>query len=369
MLFYSKLLKKISEIMNALIQSLNQILTGPFFLILTVLLVMVNVFIYFKYKKMNILLRITISISLLLEYGVFTSSLVTYLKIYNSNQDRIIAGILSIIIGFLLLLLVTYVILFTIVRPLNSILEENEKLSQGDLTRSIPKWRFNDEIYSLGMSFNAITKNFEDILSNISSSSVTIASSTSTMSSSIQELNTSFDQVTQVFSQITSGTVAQNKLVETSLDRIKSLESKFQRHSENISNSTKLIQSISDQVNMLALNASIEAARAGEYGRGFAVVAENIRRLADQSKESLVEIEKSISELKSDVNAEIKIIKKETEEIVSVSENNSTGSEEASSTAEEQSAALQEIYATSQELAYLVESLDTMIKNFKIKKI
>lgn len=102
------------------------------------------------------------------------------------------------------------------------------------------------------------------------------------------------------------------------------LESK----SKSISNIITTINKIAKETNLLALNASIEAARAGNAGSGFMVVAEEIKKLADQSVDSVREVEKIITDIQQQTKDTVKIVM-EAEDVVKEQEEAVNQTEEA----------------------------------------
>ena len=150
---------------------------------------------------------------------------------------------------------------------------------------------------------------------------------------------------------------------ETALDRVEELEAEVAA----IQDVTDLIRDIADETNILALNASIEAARAGEAGAGFEVVAEEVKSLAEESRDATAEIEASIGSVREETDAtvaEITDMRERVGEGIDIAEHAleaftalTDGIEETTSGVEEISAATDDQAAAIEEAVDMVESV------------
>ena len=306
------------------------------------------------------------------------SSLVTILTsletIANSRIDQIAASAdvptitMTFLSIFLALVTLSIGLLFarSISKPLKEIADISKNLSQGDLTSELNTDDRTDEIGILFHSFIEMTTFLKQIILNVKGLTKTLATSAEEMASSSEEVNASSEEISSISQQMSKGVQDQSIQIADSLTHSKELRVNFDSKLAEINTASTLIESISSQVNMLALNASIEAARAGEYGRGFSVVADNIRKLADDSKSSVNKVQLAIHDLRESLSKSIDNITRSIEKVSSVAEETASGAEETSAATEEQAATMEELTASAQELSSVATKLEDVIKQFQI---
>ncbi len=256
----------------------------------------------------------------------------------------------------------TFIVVGLISKALLGVVGNLDQIAEGKLNFKVPEKLLNrsDEVGKSARAVYSVVTGFSRIITDIHNSMKNMNEFTGTFSSNFDSIGQSISSVNTAVNEIAQGATAQaadtqkvsesmgemsnalnrtadsvnvlsssavnmknsNATVDSTLKELLEISSHTQKSVDqvqkqtNITNesaqaiqaATDIIAGIANQTNLLSLNASIEAARAGEMGKGFAVVAEEIRGLADQSKESADKIRGIVENLISNSNQSVEIM-------------------------------------------------------------
>ena len=280
------------------------------------------------------------------------------------------AASITLVITFLFVSFTTTVFYFIIRRyiiAVENLSKTMKGISNGDLSVDVVPLKGKNEISTLISSFNEMMTHMRMLRQKISKTKNTVSHSSEQLLASMEETKTAVTEVTMSIQEIAAGSdkqllnvveteqamVDMAKLLQKMTDHSSKVQQSMNRASEHASTgnvsvkevtnqmnkiyesvkistsevkgledrSTEIgriidtITRIAEQTNLLALNAAIEAARAGEHGKGFAVVAGEVRKLAEESKTSAIQISHLLKEIEAQAKQAYQNMEVNTEEV------------------------------------------------------
>ncbi|MEO5566256.1 MAG: methyl-accepting chemotaxis protein [Luteimonas sp.] len=264
------------------------------------------------------------------------------------------------------------------------LLDEMGSLAEGDLT--VKATVTEDMTGAIADSINFAVEQLRSLVQTITDTSVQVASSAQETQATAMhlaeaaehqatEINSASDRISEIAASINqvsknsaeSAEVAQRSVriatngagvvrqtiagMDSIRDQIQETSKRIKRlgeSSQEIGSIVELINDISEQTNILALNAAIQAASAGEAGRGFAVVADEVQRLAERSSNATKRIESLVQKIQADTNEAVSSMEQTTSEVVA-----------GARLAEDAGTALGEIESVSTNLADLIQGISS----------
>lgn len=385
--------------------------------------------------------------------------------------DSVVTTVLFLsVFACILAVLIGVYITRIIKKPILTIAASAKEISSGILTGDDIKVKNRDEIADLANSFNQMKMNLRHLIGQVSNNAKQVSATSHDLFESAEQTSKATEQISIAIQEVALGSEKQvhsaaeanqaaaeilrgmnqaalsiqsvadltttanekatagNKVVTQAMEQMNVMQrsvghtaeviNALGEKSKEIGHIVQLITEISNQTNLLALNAAIEAARAGEHGRGFAVVADEVRKLAEQSGDAAGQIRQLIGEVQAEadkavqsmdegatvilegiqmvhqsgeafrdivkaieqvaaesqevsaiieqVNSSSQSMAEMMEGVAHIAEQSAGNTQNVAASAEEQNASMEEISASAESLSKMAQDLQEMISKFKV---